>query len=98
MALGKFALSPAKAQKDIPNAPEFGIATLGRGGECNQLSEASFCEPSLRNREGLLGSDDEAERKILLTSCKELPGRLPFFGSKAAMDRYYDAKRHQSKT
>ena len=98
MAHGIFAFSPAEAQRDIPSASEFGIAALERGGECNQLSEASFYEPSLRSREGLPGSDDEAQRKILLTSCKELLRGLPFFESNAAMDRYYDAKRHQSKT
>ena len=88
MAHGKFAFSPAEAQKGIPDAPKFGIAALERGVECNQLSEASFCEPSLQTREELLGSDDEAQRKILLTFCKELPGGLHFFGSNAAMDRY----------
>ena len=98
MAHDIFAFSPAEAQKGIPDAPKFGIAALERVVECNQLSEASFCEPSLRNREGLPGSDDEDQRKILLTSCKELIGGLPFFGSNAAGDRYYASKRHQSKT
>ena len=98
MAHGKCAFSPAEAQKDIPSAPEFDIAALEREGECNQLSKASFCAPSLRNREGLPGSDDEAQRKILLTSCKGLLRGLIFFESNAAMGRDYDAKMHQSKT
>ena len=98
MAHDKFAFSPTEAQKDIPSASEFDIAALERGGECNQLSEASFCAPSLQNREGLLGSDDEAKRKILLTSCKELLRGLPFFRSNAAGGRDYDAKMHQSET
>ena len=96
MAHGKFAFSPAEAQKDIPSAPEFGIEALKRGEECNQLSEASFCVPSLRNREGLPKSDDETQRKIPLTSCTGLLRGLSFFESNAAMGRDYDAKMHQS--
>ena len=96
MAHGKCAFAPAEAQKDTLSAPEFGIEALERGGECNQLSEASFCVPSLRNREGLPKSDDETQRKIPLTSCTGLLRGLSFFESNAAMGRDYDAKMHQS--
>ena len=103
MAHGIFFFSPAEAKPGILDVPKFGIAAVGRGVECNLLFEASSCEPSScepspQSIEGLLGSDDEAQRRILLTSCTELPGELPFFGSNAAGDRYYASKRHQSKT
>ena len=98
MAHGIFAFSPVEAQQGIPCAQEFGIAALEIGEECNQPFAASSYEPSPRNREGLLGSDDEAQRRILLTSCTGLPGEFPFFGSNAAGDRYYASKRHQLKT
>ena len=90
--------APAEAQKDTPSAPEFGKAALERGGEWYQPSEASFCVPSLRNREGLPELDDEAQRKIPQTSCTRLLRGLLFFESNAAMGRGYDAKMHQSET
>ena len=81
MAHGIFAFSPTEAQLGIPCAQEFGITALEIGEECNQPFAASSYEPSPRNREELLGLDDEAQRRILLTSCTGLLGEFPFFGS-----------------
>ena len=48
-----FFFSPAEAQPGILDVPKFGIAALGRGGECNLLFEASSCEPFPQSTEGL---------------------------------------------
>ncbi|RVX01237.1 Disease resistance-like protein DSC2 [Vitis vinifera] len=53
ICLGEALLAAAEAQPGILDAPKFGIAALGRGGECNLLFEASSCEPSPQSREGL---------------------------------------------